>query len=73
MSEQWICKYNHGVDCGTAVPNCYVCGWNPFNVSLKSVRILKALGVNHYANCTNPSDNNPIILDNNFQSRRETR
>lgn len=73
MSEQCICKYNHGVDCGTAIPNCYDCGWNPFNVSLKCVRILKVLGVNRYVNCNTTSDNNLIILDKNFQGRRETR
>jgi hypothetical protein len=72
MSEQWICKYNKGIDCGTAIPNCYVCGWNPFNVSLKCVRILKVLGVNCYGNTT-PANIDSTILDKNFQSGRETR
>lgn len=73
MSEQWICKYNKGIDCGTAIPNCYVCGWNPFNVSLKCVRILKVLGVNRYVSCNTSTDNNATILDKDFQGRRETR
>lgn len=67
----WICKYNRGVDCGTAIPNCYVCGWNPFNEALRCYRIIKILGVEKYVDrCRNI---NPMFLDNNLQGRRETR
>lgn len=70
MSEQVICKYNNGVDCGTTIPNCYACGWNPLNEALRCYRIIKILGVEKYADrCRNI---NAMFLDNNFQ-RRETR
>lgn len=73
LDPVWICKYNRAIDCGVAIPNCDACGWNPFNVSLKCVRILKVLGVNRYVSCTTSSDNNATILDKNIQGRRETR
>lgn len=67
----WVCKYNRAIDCGVAIPNCDACGWNPFNVALKCVRILKVLGVNRYAN-TSPNYNTDV-LDSDIQGRRETR
>ena len=71
MSEQWVCKYNRGVDCGVAIPNCYVCGWNPFNEALRCYRIIKFLGVEKYVDRCR--DINANFLDNNFQRRGETR
>lgn len=67
----WLCKYNHGVDCGKAIPNCYTCGWNPFNESLRCYRIIKVLGVKKYVDRCR--DINAMFLGNNIQGRRETR
>ena len=41
--HDWYCIFNMGVECATALPPCWKCGWNPENLELHKKRVDKAL------------------------------
>ena len=42
MSEETVrCPYEHFVECGEH--DCWKCGWNPYNTTIREKRIAKAM------------------------------